>query len=143
RNENSRDGTAPRNFQGHHQITAALCHPANAKTAAAGNEPFRRRRHQGDGMSCKEFQESLYEYLDSALPPSEMGTSRRHLDGCKDCREAVARETQISRVLSTRFERAVETIELKRSLRRRIALEIEKSTAESSKTSLLDFLRRL
>jgi len=82
-------------------------------------------------MKCKNAQENLYEYLDSALSPSDTASLRRHLEECATCREMVRREVDFSRVTSAGLERAVEEVRLEPHARRRIAQMAENNLARS------------
>jgi len=63
-------------------------------------------------MNCEHLRESLYEYLDDSLSPSEKAAAQRHLAECASCREAVRREQQLAHSLSSRFELAVQPLSL-------------------------------
>jgi len=94
-------------------------------------------------MNCEHLQENLYEYLDGSLSTSEKAAAERHLSGCLVCREAVRRESQLARSLSSRLEQAVETIALDSVARRGLATAVERKIAESREGPLVLFWSRL
>ncbi len=81
-------------------------------------------------MNCGKFQESLYEYLDSTLPPAEKAQAEAHLGACGACRELVQNEFRLAQVLSTRLEKAVESVALDADARSRIAKAVLQASGE-------------
>ncbi len=93
-------------------------------------------------MNCEHLRENLYEYLDDALSTSEKAAAERHLSGCPVCREAVRRESQLARSLSSRLEQAVATVALDSVARRGLTTAVERELAESRERPLVLFWSR-
>jgi anti-sigma factor RsiW len=94
-------------------------------------------------MNCEHLRENLYEYLDDSLSRSEKAAAERHLSGCPVCREAMRRESQLARSLSSRLEQAVGTIALDSVARRGMATAVERKIAGSGERPVVLFWSRL
>ena len=94
-------------------------------------------------MNCERLQENLFEYLDGALPSSEMEAARRHVAECGGCREKVEHEKAFERSMSERFREAVTGIQLEEHVRRRIATALERKVAEPRRARLVLAWKRL
>ena len=48
-------------------------------------------------MSCQDFKDILYEYVDETLSAEDRRRVHQHLDRCSDCRRALQRDIVIRR----------------------------------------------
>lgn len=94
-------------------------------------------------MNCEHLRETLYDYLDDSLSPSEQAAAERHLAGCLVCQEAVRRESQLAQSLFSRLEQAVETVALDPAAQRGMATAVERKMAASRDRPLVLFWSRL
>jgi anti-sigma factor RsiW len=92
-------------------------------------------------MNCQHL--DLYGYLDDSLSPSEKAAAQRHLSGCRVCRQAVRRESQLASSLSSRLEQVVETVALDPLARRGMAMAVGRKIAQSSQRPLVPLWSRL
>ncbi len=81
-------------------------------------------------MNCGHFQEDLYDYLDDTLGPARKAAAEEHLRTCGGCRDMVQGELALAETLSTRLERAVESVALDADARSRIAKAVLQSSGE-------------
>jgi anti-sigma factor RsiW len=94
-------------------------------------------------MNCEHLRENLHEYLDDSLSPSEKAAAERHLSGCSVCREAVRRESQLAKSLSSLLAQAVEEVALDPVARRGMAMALGRKMAESRERPLVLLWSRL
>ena len=71
-------------------------------------------------MNCQKFTDQLPEYLDEALPASELAEAREHVQTCEECRRAVARQVAFAKSIRLSLEREVEGLSLSAETRRNI-----------------------
>ena len=94
-------------------------------------------------MNCEHLRESIYDYLDDSLSPSDKADAERHLSGCAACREVVGRETDLAQSLSSRFEEAVDAVALDPIVRREMVAAVERKVAGPGERAPLGFWKRL
>jgi anti-sigma factor RsiW len=79
-------------------------------------------------MSCADFKNLLFEYLDGTLPPDSKKACEQHLAQCEPCREEWARHRTLAEEISERFERQTEGLALASAARARILEECERGS---------------
>jgi anti-sigma factor RsiW len=80
-------------------------------------------------MNCTRFQQSLFEYLDGSLSPSDREAALLHLHECADCRAAVRSHHQFAETISAQLRERVATVALDATAQRRIAAALRSNIA--------------
>jgi anti-sigma factor RsiW len=64
-------------------------------------------------MNCRDFNESLYEYLDDALSTEALQAARAHLSACPTCQTTLAREQAVAERLHHSMNAATSGVSLR------------------------------
>ncbi len=68
-------------------------------------------------MNCQDFQNELYEYVESTISATERAAAEQHLAGCDACRRAVEKEQKLAGILAARLRQSGETLKLNPEIR--------------------------
>ncbi len=63
-------------------------------------------------MNCRRFQHRLFEYLEGSLSPGTQAAAEKHLAECAACRRMAGEQRQVAQVLSSRFRRKTDSLQL-------------------------------
>lgn len=82
-------------------------------------------------MNCRDFNDSLYEYLDKALSAEALQAAREHLSNCPTCQATLAREQAVAQCLQHSMNAATSGLSLRPSVRRAVQEAVRVETAHT------------
>ena len=83
-------------------------------------------------MNCKDFNESLPEYLDGALGAEVQAAARTHLEQCPDCRRMLRRQEMVEGSIRRALDRATASLSVRPGMQRDVLHALESERAASN-----------
>ena len=93
-------------------------------------------------MNCRRFQDLVFEYLEGSLAPAARESAEAHVSDCPSCREAIQRQQQFARSVSSGFRQSTEALTLRADVHQRL-MEALREDRPAGGNGALTWWRRL